>query len=106
MTPGTIATLALRLRAELGDDAVISDRTRLLTYECDGLAQYKVTPALVVLPRSTAQVADVVRACIAAQVPYVARGSGTGLSGGALPHSAGDAAKEGYLAHLFTLLDR
>src|SRR5204862_4218355 len=70
-------------------DVVITDRTRLLTYECDGLAQYKVTPALVVLPRSTAQVADVVRACIAAQVPYVARGSGTGLSGGALPHADG-----------------
>src|SRR4051812_17164891 len=89
MTTATIARLADRLRAELGDDVVITDRTRLLTYECDGLAQYKVTPALVVLPRSTAQVADVVRACIAAQVPFVARGSGTGLSGGALPHSDG-----------------
>jgi glycolate dehydrogenase FAD-linked subunit len=89
MTSETIARLAQRLRAELGDDAVITDRTRLLTYECDGLAQYKVTPALVVLPRSTVQVADVVRACIATQVPYVARGSGTGLSGGALPHADG-----------------
>jgi glycolate oxidase len=89
MSTGTIASLAARLRAELGDEAVITDRTRLLTYECDGLAQYKVTPAVVVLPRTTAQVADVVRACIAAQVPYVARGSGTGLSGGALPHADG-----------------
>jgi glycolate oxidase len=89
MSTGTIARLADRLRAELGDDAVIIDRTRLLTYECDGLAQYKVTPALVVLPRTTAQVADVVRACITAKVPYVARGSGTGLSGGALPHADG-----------------
>ena len=89
MSTRTIARLAERLRAELGDDAVITDRTRLLTYECDGLAQYKVTPAVVVLPRTTAQVADVVRACIAARVPYVARGSGTGLSGGALPHADG-----------------
>src|SRR4029078_12578890 len=69
--------------------SAVSDRTRLVTYECEGLAQYKVTPALVVLPRTTAQVADVVRACIDAQVPYVARGSGTGLSGGALPHADG-----------------
>jgi glycolate oxidase len=89
MTSGTIAGLAQQLRAALGGEAVVTDRTRLLTYECDGLAQYKVTPALVVLPRTTAQVADVVRACIAAQVPYVARGSGTGLSGGALPHADG-----------------
>jgi glycolate oxidase len=89
MTTGTIDRLAARLRAELGDDAVLTDRARLRTYECDGLAQYKVTPAIVVLPQSTAQVADVVRACIDAQVPYVARGSGTGLSGGALPHADG-----------------
>src|SRR5919202_2897451 len=75
--------------AELGSDAVITDPVRLRTYECDGLAVYKVTPALVVLPRSTSQVADVVRACIDEGVPYVARGSGTGLSGGALPHADG-----------------
>jgi glycolate oxidase len=81
--------VARRLIAELGDDAVITDPVRLRTYECDGLAVYKVTPALVVLPRSTAQVADVVRACIDDGVPYVARGSGTGLSGGALPHADG-----------------
>ncbi len=89
MTAETIDELAGRLRAELGDDAVITDRARLRTYECDGLTHYKVTPAIVVLPRSTAQVADVVRACIDAGVPYVARGSGTGLSGGALPHADG-----------------
>jgi glycolate oxidase len=84
-----IAALAATLRAALGAEAVISDRTRLRTYECDGLAHYKAIPALVVLPRTTAQVADVVRACIGNGVPYVARGSGTGLSGGALPHAAG-----------------
>src|SRR6476646_9920850 len=89
MTSGTIARLAQQLRAALGGEAVVTDRTRLLTYECDGLAQYKVTPALVVLPRRTAQVADVVRASVASNVPFVARGSGTGLSGGALPHADG-----------------
>jgi glycolate oxidase len=88
MTSGVDA-VAARLRVELGEDAVVTDHARLRTYECDGLAQYKVTPALVVLPRSTAQVADVVRACVASRVPFVARGSGTGLSGGALPHAEG-----------------
>ena len=72
--------LAAQLRPILGDDAVITDRQRLRTYECDGLAQYKVIPALVVLPETTAQVAAVVRACAQAMVPFVARGSGTGLS--------------------------
>jgi glycolate oxidase len=84
-----VSRVAARLRTELGADAVITDHARLRTYECDGLAHYKVTPALVVLPRTTAQVADVVRACVEHGVPYVARGSGTGLSGGALPHAEG-----------------
>jgi glycolate oxidase len=83
------AALAATLRTALGAESVITDRTRLRTYECDGLAQYKVIPALVVLPRTTAEVAAVVQACIARGVPYVARGSGTGLSGGALPHAEG-----------------
>jgi glycolate oxidase len=81
--------VAARLRPELGADAVVTDHARLRTYECDGLAYYKVTPALVVLPQTSAQVADVVRACVEHGVPYVARGSGTGLSGGALPHAEG-----------------
>src|SRR4029077_18251149 len=59
------------------------------TYECDGLAHYRVTPALVVVPEDAAQLAAVVRACAEHPVPYVARGSGTGLSGGALPHKDG-----------------
>jgi len=81
--------LAARLRAELGREKVIDDRQELRTYECDGLAHYKVTPGLVVLPETTGEVAAVVRACAAAGVPFVARGSGTGLSGGALPHADG-----------------
>jgi glycolate oxidase len=73
----------------LPDDAVISDHARLRTYECDGLAHYRVTPALVVIPEDTAQLAAVVKVCAEHQIPYVARGSGTGLSGGALPHKDG-----------------
>jgi glycolate oxidase len=80
---------AARLRAELGADRIIDDRHELRTYECDGLAHYKVTPALVVLPRDAAECARTVRACVENGLPFVARGSGTGLSGGALPHAEG-----------------
>ena len=81
-----VADVARRLLPEAG---VITDRARLRTYECDGLAHYRVTPALVVVPEDAAQLAAVVRACAEHRVPYVARGSGTGLSGGALPHAEG-----------------
>ena len=54
-----VDAVAARLRVELGDDAVVTDHARLRTYECDGLAYYKVVPALVVLPRTTAEVAAV-----------------------------------------------
>ncbi|MDP9240446.1 MAG: FAD-binding protein [Actinomycetota bacterium] len=86
--PAALA-LAERLRPLLGPKAVLTDRAQLRTYECDGLAQFRVTPALVVFPRTAEQCQAVVRACIDAGVPYVARGSGTGLSGGALPRSDG-----------------
>ena len=78
-----------RLGTELGRDRIVNDRQQLRTYECDGLAHYKVIPGLVVLPRTAAECALTVRACVEAGVPFVARGSGTGLSGGALPHAEG-----------------
>jgi glycolate oxidase len=78
-----------RCRARLGDDAVITDEAQRRTYECDGLAAYTVVPGLVVLAADTTQIRDVVRICTDHDVPFVARGSGTGLSGGALPHADG-----------------
>jgi len=84
-----IDALTQRLRAELGPGQVVTDRQELRTYECDGLAHYQVIPALVALPHTAAQVAAVVKACADTGVPFVARGSGTGLSGGALPHAEG-----------------
>jgi glycolate oxidase len=84
-----ISAIADVARQLLPEAAVITDRVRLRTYECDGLAHYRVTPALVVLPEDASQVAAIVRACAEHRVPYVARGSGTGLSGGALPHAEG-----------------
>jgi len=81
--------LAGRFREELAERSVITDPTQLRTYECDGLAHYRVTPAVVVLPQDTRQVQHCVRVCAELGVPFVARGSGTGLSGGALPHAEG-----------------
>jgi glycolate oxidase len=83
------AELAGRLGLACGPDNVISDPLELATYECDGLTAHRCSPGLAVLPGSAAEVAEVVAACAAAGVPFVARGSGTGLSGGALPRSDG-----------------
>jgi glycolate oxidase len=64
---------------------VITAANELQTYECDGLTNFRTMPGAVVLPRSTEQVQAVVRTCARHRVPFVGRGSGTGLSGGALP---------------------
>src|SRR3954451_18422462 len=87
--PAAMAAVIEAARAVLPPDSLIEEHIRLRTYECDGLANYKVTPALVVLPETAEQVAAVVRACSEHGVPFVARGSGTGLSGGALPRPDG-----------------
>ena len=68
---------------------VISDPVACRAYECDGLTGYRVTPELVLLPRDRDQVAAAVRVCAQHAVPFVARGAGTGLSGGALPVADG-----------------
>ncbi|MGA0216845.1 MAG: FAD-linked oxidase C-terminal domain-containing protein [Vulcanococcus sp.] len=67
--------------------AVVSARQNLLAYDCDGLTLHRHQPRLVVLPETTEQVAAVVRLCHQLEVPFVARGSGTGLSGGAVPET-------------------
>src|ERR1700710_964135 len=84
-----IEAIARVARQLLPDEGVITDHARLRTYECDGLAHYRVTPALVVIPEDAKQLAEIVRACAEHDLPFVARGSGTGLSGGALPHKDG-----------------
>ncbi|WP_089313007.1 FAD-linked oxidase C-terminal domain-containing protein [Actinomadura mexicana] len=84
-----LTALGPRLEALLGTDRVITDPVRLRTYECDGLTNHRSTPGVVVLPDTAEQIAAIVRECAAAGVPYVARGSGTGLSGGALPRTDG-----------------
>jgi glycolate oxidase len=73
------------LRGIVGDDWVYTHEHQLRTYESDGLLQYHAIPAAAVLPGTAEEVAAVVRACAEAEVPWVARGAGSGLSGGALP---------------------
>ena len=73
----------------LGEEGVIHEHEQLRTYECDGLMEYRVIPDLVVLPESAGQVQQVVQLCYDEGIPFVARGSGTGLSGGALPVKSG-----------------
>src|ERR687894_3163924 len=82
---GVAAALVAELRAAVGDEHVITHEHQLRTYESDGLLHLSVTPGAVVLPASTEEVQAVVRACHRAGVPFVARGAGSGLSGGALP---------------------
>jgi glycolate oxidase len=80
-----LSPLIGELRAALGDEHVISHAHQLRTYESDALLQYAVTPGAVALPGSAEEVRAVVGACHRAGVPFVARGAGSGLSGGALP---------------------
>ncbi len=77
------------VREALDAGGVVQERAQLLTYECDGLTGHRVVPALVALPRCAEEVQAVVRACAAHRVPFVARGAGTGLSGGAVPVAEG-----------------
>jgi glycolate oxidase len=83
--PAVMARLVERLREIAGSEHVYTHPHQTRTYESDGLLQYKVTPAAVVLPGEADQVRAIVRACYEAEVPWVARGAGSGLSGGALP---------------------
>jgi glycolate oxidase len=83
------ADVVAALSAVLPAHALLWQREDTVPYECDGLTAYRQQPLAVALPDSEAQVAAVLKACHALQVPVVARGAGTGLSGGALPHELG-----------------
>jgi glycolate oxidase len=80
-----VRALVDRLTGICGAENVVTHPHALRTYESDGLLQYRVLPRAAVLPGTGEEVAAVVRACHEAEVPWVARGSGSGLSGGALP---------------------
>jgi glycolate oxidase len=79
------ARISQKFRAIVGPRGLISSPEELHTYECDGLTNFRVMPLAVLLPADTLQVQAIVRICHSERIPFVARGSGTGLSGGALP---------------------
>ena len=85
LPPAFVEDLALAV----GEAFVITEPERLATYDCDGLTGWRARPACVVLPGSTDEVQAVLRLCARDRVPFVARGAGTGLSGGALPVADG-----------------
>ena len=77
------------LRSQLPDLDILHQPEQLKPYECDGLSAYRTTPLLVLLPRHLEQVQTLLQICHQMKVPVVARGAGTGLSGGALPLASG-----------------
>jgi glycolate oxidase len=83
------AALVARLRQVVPPNVVLSDAEDLRPYESDGLTAYRQMPLVVTLPEDELQVQAILRTCHELNVPVVARGSGTGLSGGALPHGEG-----------------
>ena len=89
MTPSGSPALISRLQEICGREFVLTQRDELATYRSDGLLHYRQVPSAAVLPGTADEVRAVVQACHQAEVPWVARGSGTGLSGGALPVAEG-----------------
>jgi glycolate oxidase len=83
------AAVVAALAPLLPSHALLSRTEQTTPYECDGLTAYRQRPLAVALPETEAQVAAVLKACHRMGVPVVARGAGTGLSGGAMPHEAG-----------------
>ncbi|HLQ78905.1 MAG TPA: FAD-linked oxidase C-terminal domain-containing protein [Terriglobia bacterium] len=83
------AEILEKLRRVVGKDAVVADETELLVYECDALAIFKNKPDVVVFPTTTEQVSGVVKVACEYGMPFLPRGSGTGLSGGAMAAEGG-----------------
>ncbi len=89
LEPDARETLIQDLLKVLPADSVITREEGLKPYECDGLTGYRHLPAVVVLPHTEEQVSQVLSICNQQNIPVVARGAGTGLSGGATPHRGG-----------------
>ena len=89
LTPSRVAEIVRQLKSILPEGCVLADNESMKPYECDGLSLYRQMPMVVVLPETEEQVVSILRTCNSMGVPVVARGAGTGLSGGAQPHPAG-----------------
>jgi len=87
--PERKSAVVTALRNGLPAGCVLSSDEELRPYECDGLTAFRQMPLAVVLPKTEQQVQKIISICHRLDVPVVARGSGTGLSGGAMPHASG-----------------
>nr|VFJ50762.1 MAG: glycolate oxidase [Candidatus Kentron sp. FW]VFJ52835.1 MAG: glycolate oxidase [Candidatus Kentron sp. FW] len=87
--PVLFKTLVKRLKKRLSEDEILIQEESLRPYECDALPAYQQLPMVVVLPRTVEEIQDIMRICHELGVPVVARGAGTGVCAGALPHEAG-----------------
>jgi glycolate oxidase len=88
--PAPLSAEVLReLQRAVDREGLIIEQSQLQTYECDGLTAIREMPSAVLLPANTAQVQAIVRICAKYNIPFVARGAGTGLSGGAMPAPGG-----------------
>jgi glycolate oxidase len=85
LNPAILAELSRAVCA----GGLITEKNQLQTYECDGLLNFSVVPGAVLLPRTAEEVQGIVRVCARHGIPFVSRGAGTGLSGGALPAAGG-----------------
>src|SRR5207245_9677018 len=83
------ARILIDFHSIVGKPGLVSSPEELHTYESDGLTKFRVLPRAVLLPSSTEQVQSIVRICHREKIPFVGRGSATGLSGGALPDETG-----------------
>src|SRR5690606_13894863 len=83
------AGLIDRLKGRVPAHCILSKAEDTRPYECDGLSLYRSLPPVVIRPEIEGQVVAVLQACKAFKIPFVARGAGTGLSGGAMPHAQG-----------------
>ena len=88
-TPGWKRAFGKKLENILGKGGVVSSGDELIAYDADALTGMRIIPMFVVLPKSAAQVSAVLGLCYEEGVPFVPRGAGTGLSGGALPMEEG-----------------
>jgi glycolate oxidase subunit GlcD len=92
-----------RLEAIVGPDGVLVRPEHVLVYECDGTTAFKSPPEAVTLPASTEQVSRIVQVCAESGTPFVGRGAGTGLSGGAIPVEGGVVIAMNRMSHLLSV---
>lgn len=92
-----------KLEEVVGTEGLLVRPEHVLVYECDGTTAFKSPPDAVVLPRSTDQVSRVVRICADSKIPFVGRGAGTGLSGGAIPSEGGVVVAMNRMNHILSV---